>query len=216
MVSALLFSCYSRNLDYAKFRTICDANGSILMADMAHISGLVAAGVVPSPFEHCDIVTTTCHKTLRGPRAGVIFYRKGVQSVDKTGKEIPFDYEDKINMAVFPGLQGGPHNHAIAGIAVAMKHAQSQEFKEYQTQVVANARALAEGLGAHGYKVVTGGTDNHIVLVDLSTKKLSGAKGEKILEEVSISCNKNTGKLDTLEIITKEQLMTTPPDFSSW
>lgn len=185
-------SCYARNLDYARFRKIADANGSLLMADMAHVSGLVAAGVVPSPFEHCDIVTSTCHKTLRGPRAGVIFYRKGVQSVDKTGKEIMYDLEEKINLAVFPGLQGGPHNHAIGGIAVTMKHATSEEFKTYQYQVVRNAQALSSGLQQHGYKIVTGGTDNHLILLDLTDKKLSGSKAEKILEEVSISCNKNT------------------------
>lgn len=187
-------SCYSRNLDYARFKQIADMNGSWLMADMAHVGGLVAAGVVPSPFEHCDVVTSTCHKTLRGPRAGVIFYRKGVRSVDRAGNKIMYDIENKINLAVFPGLQGGPHNHAIAGIAVAMKHAQSDEFVRYQKQVVANAKALAAGLIALGYSVVTGGTDCHIVHVDLkkSPGGLSGAKGELILELVNISCNKNT------------------------
>lgn len=109
-------SCYPRNLDYKRFKEIARENGAILMADMAHVSGLVAAQVVPNPFEHCDIVTTTTHKTLRGPRAGVIFYRKGVKSVHpKTGAKEMYDFEEKINMAVFPGLQGGPHNHAIAG-----------------------------------------------------------------------------------------------------
>ena len=120
-------SCYSRCLDYGRFRAIADQNGSWLMADMAHVAGLVAAGLVPSPFQHCHVVTTTVHKTLRGPRAGVIFYRKSVNNID---------VETKINMAVFPGLQGGPHNHAIAGIAVAMKQAAAPEFKEYQRQVV--------------------------------------------------------------------------------
>merc|ERR1719365_224818 len=187
-------SCYSRNLDYARFRQIADINGSWLMADMAHVGGLVAAGLVPSPFEYCDVVTSTVHKTLRGPRAGVIFYRKGVRSVDRTGNKIMYDIENKINLAVFPGLQGGPHNHAIAGIAVAMKHAQSEEFKIYQRQVVANAKALADGLMSLGYCVVTGGTDCHIVHVDLkrSPVAISGAKGELILEEVNVSCNKNT------------------------
>merc|ERR1711887_151244 len=125
-------SCYSRNLDYARFKEIADQNGSWLMADMAHVSGLVAAGLVPSPFEYCDVVTSTVHKTLRGPRAGIIFYRKGVRSVDKAGVVTKYDIENKINLAVFPGLQGGPHNHAIAGIAVAMKQANTEEFKEYQ------------------------------------------------------------------------------------
>jgi len=187
-------SCYARNLDYARFREIADKNGSMLMADMAHVSGLVATGEVPSPFPHCDIVTSTVHKTLRGPRAGIIFFRRGLKEVDRNGKEIMYDLENKINMSVFPGLQGGPHNHAIAGIAVAMKHATSTEFKQYQRQVVLNAQALAAGLADLGYKIVTGGTDNHIVHVDLrsSPGKLSGAKGELILEAVNISCNKNT------------------------
>jgi len=187
-------SCYSRNLDYKRFKEISDQNGSWLMADMAHVSGLVAAGVVPSPFEYCDIVTSTVHKTLRGPRAGIIFYRKGVRSVDKNGVETMYDIENKINLAVFPGLQGGPHNHAIAGIAVAMKQANSDEFKQYQKQVIQNAKAVAAGLMGLGYCVVTGGTDCHIIHVDLkkSPGGLSGAKGELILEAVGISCNKNT------------------------
>jgi len=148
----------------------------------------------PSPFEYCDVVTSTVHKTLRGPRAGIIFYRKGVRSVDRNGVETMYDIENKINLAVFPGLQGGPHNHAIAGIAVAMKQAKSEEFKNYQKQVIENAKAVASGLMALGYCVVTGGTDCHIVHLDLkkSPGALSGAKGELILEAVGISCNKNT------------------------
>merc|ERR1712038_1485996 len=139
-------SCYTRKLDYSKFRKIADDCGSWLMADMAHVAGLVAAGLVPSPFEYCDVVTSTVHKTLRGPRAGIIFYRKGVRSVDRNGVETMYDIENKINLAVFPGLQGGPHNHAIAGIAVAMKQANTEEFKEYQRQVIQNAKAVASGL----------------------------------------------------------------------
>jgi len=187
-------SCYSRNLDYARFRQIADINGSWLMADMAHVGGLVAAGLVPSPFQYCDVVTSTVHKTLRGPRAGIIFYRKGVRSVDRTGAKVMYDIENKINLAVFPGLQGGPHNHAIAGIAVAMKHAKTTEFLQYQKQVIANAKRLAAGLIERGYNVVTGGTDCHIVHLDLkrSPGGLSGAKGELILEVINISCNKNT------------------------
>ncbi|CAH2307709.1 serine hydroxymethyltransferase, cytosolic [Pelobates cultripes] len=150
-------SCYSRNLDYARMRAIADENSAVLMADMAHISGLVAAGVVPSPFEHCDIVSTTTHKTLRGCRAGMIFYRKGVRSADpKTGKEIMYNYENLINQAVFPGLQGGPHNHAIAGVAVTLKQAFTPEFKLYQKQVLANCQALAAALEELGYHIVTG------------------------------------------------------------
>lgn len=185
-------SCYSRCLDYARFRKIADANGSYLFADMAHIAGLVAAGIVPSPFEYADIVSTTTHKTLRGPRAGVIFFRKGVRSVKPNGEKIMYDLESRINQAVFPGLQGGPHNNTIAGIATAMLQAQQPEFIEYQKQVVKNAQRLCEGLISKGYKVATGGTDIHLVLVDLTSTGVSGARGEYILEEISIACNKNT------------------------
>jgi len=186
-------SCYARNLDYARFRQIADSCGALLMADMAHISGLVAAGVVPSPFPFADIVTTTTHKTLRGPRSGCIFFRRGVRfNQGKDGKPVMWDLEDRINQAVFPGLQGGPHNTAVGAIAVAMKQAQTPEFKAYQLQVVKNAQVLAEGLTEAGYTIVTGGTDNHLVLLDLRNKKLSGSKAERILEEVGISVNKNT------------------------
>uniref|UniRef100_A0A8C6G343 Serine hydroxymethyltransferase n=1 Tax=Moschus moschiferus TaxID=68415 RepID=A0A8C6G343_MOSMO len=147
-------SCYSRNLDYARLRKIADDNGAYLMADMAHVSGLVAAGVVPSPFEHCHVVSTTTHKTLRGCRAGMIFYRKGV--------------------------------------AVALKQALTPEFRAYQRQVVANCRALAEALMGLGYRVVTGGSDNHLILVDLRSKGTDGGRAEKVLEACSIACNKNT------------------------
>lgn len=185
-------SCYPRHLDYKRFREICDQNGSLLMADMSHVSGLVAAGLTSNPFDYCDVVTTTTHKTLRGPRSGVIFYRKGQKGVDKNGKPIMYDYEDKINQSVFPGLQGGPHNHQIAAIAVVMRQAAEPSFKEYQEQVIKNAQALAAGLDKAGYKIVTGGTDVHLVWVDMRCVKLSGGKAEKILEEVSIACNKNT------------------------
>jgi len=184
-------SCYPRNLDYKRFKEIADENGAYLMADMAHISGLVAAKVIPSPFEYCDIVTTTTHKTLRGPRAGVIFFRKGVRKVTKAG-EILYDLEDKINEAVFPGLQGGPQNNAIAGIATALKQAMTPEFKAYQQQVVKNAQTLAKALQDRKYTCVTGGTDNHIVWVDLRPVGLSGSRAEKVLEDISIACNKNT------------------------
>ncbi|KAK7174527.1 hypothetical protein R3I93_001670 [Phoxinus phoxinus] len=185
-------SCYSRNLDYSRLRKIADENGAYLLADMAHISGLVAAGVVPSPFEYSDVVTTTTHKTLRGCRAGVIFYRKGVRSVDaKTGKETLYNLQSLINQAVFPGLQGGPHNHAIAGVAVALKQALTPEFKNYQLQVLANCRALAASLMEKGYKVVTGGSDNHLILVDLRSKGTDGGRAEKVLENCAISCNKH-------------------------
>ncbi|XP_050962508.1 serine hydroxymethyltransferase, cytosolic isoform X1 [Labeo rohita] len=186
-------SCYSRNLDYSRLRKIADENGAYLLADMAHISGLIAAGVVPSPFEYCDIVSTTTHKTLRGCRAGVIFFRKGVRSVDaKTGKETLYNLESLINQAVFPGLQGGPHNHAIAGVAVALKQALTPEFKTYQLQVLANCRALGATLMEKGYKVVTGGSDNHLILVDLRSNGTDGGRAEKVLEACAIACNKNT------------------------
>lgn len=185
-------SCYSRCLDYARFREVADQNGAYLFADMAHVSGLVAAGVIPSPFKHCDIVSTTTHKTLRGPRAGVIFYRKGVRSVKPNGDKVLYDLESKINEAVFPGLQGGPHNHAIAGIATALKQAQTPEFLEYQQQVVKNAQRLCKGLIERGYNISTGGTDIHLVLVDLRNVNITGARAEYILEEISIACNKNT------------------------
>uniref|UniRef100_A0A8B9L0E9 Serine hydroxymethyltransferase n=1 Tax=Astyanax mexicanus TaxID=7994 RepID=A0A8B9L0E9_ASTMX len=186
-------SCYSRNLDYSRLRKIADENGAYLLADMAHISGLVAAGVIPSPFEYCDIVSTTTHKTLRGCRSGVIFFRKGVRSVDtKTGKETLYNLESLINQAVFPGLQGGPHNHAIAGVAVALKQAMTPEFKAYQLQVLANCKALAAALVEKGYKIVTGGSDTHLILVDLRPNGTDGGRAEKVLEACAIACNKNT------------------------
>lgn len=185
-------SCYSRNLDYKRFRQIADDVDAYLLADMAHVSGLVATGEVPSPFEYCDIVTTTTHKTLRGPRSGMIFYRKGVRKVLKNGDQVMYNLEKKINEAVFPGLQGGPHNHQIAAVAVALKQAQTPEFKVYQKQTVANAKVLAKGLMDLGYTIVSGGTDNHLILVDLRPKKLDGARGEKVLEDIGIAVNKNT------------------------
>jgi len=185
-------SCYSRCLDYKRFREIANQNNSYLFADMAHVSGLVAAKVIPSPFEHCDIVSTTTHKTLRGPRGGVIFYRKGVRSVKPNGDKVLYDLETKINEAVFPGLQGGPHNNTIAGIATALLQAQTPEFAEYQSQVVRNAQRLCKGLSERGYTIATGGTDIHLVLVDLRPNQITGARAEYILEEISIACNKNT------------------------
>ncbi|XP_053678921.1 serine hydroxymethyltransferase isoform X1 [Anopheles nili] len=185
-------SCYSRCLDYKRFREIANQNGAYLFADMAHISGLVAANVIPSPFEYADVVSTTTHKTLRGPRAGVIFFRKGVRSVKPNGDKVMYDLESRVNQAVFPGLQGGPHNHAIAGIATCMMQAKTPEFRAYQEQVIKNARALCEGLLEKGYSVATGGTDVHLVLVDLRPVSITGARAEYILEEISIACNKNT------------------------
>ncbi|XP_033100596.1 serine hydroxymethyltransferase, mitochondrial-like [Anneissia japonica] len=187
------YSAYPRLLDYARFRQICDDQKAIMFSDMAHISGLVAAKVLPSPFEHSDVVSTTTHKSLRGTRAGLIFYRKGVKSVSKkTGKNIMYDYEQKINFAVFPSLQGGPHNTNIAGVAVALKQACSPQFVEYQKQVLMNAKAMAEELMSLGYTLVSGGTENHLALLDLRPKGIDGARAEKVLELASITVNKNT------------------------
>ncbi|XP_073469926.1 serine hydroxymethyltransferase, mitochondrial [Aquarana catesbeiana] len=186
-------SAYARLIDYARMRKVCDEVKAYLLADMAHISGLVAAGVIPSPFDHADVVTTTTHKTLRGARSGLIFYRKGVKSVDKkTGKDILYNFEDKINFAVFPSIQGGPHNHAIAAVAIALKQASSPMFHEYALQVLKNAKAMASSLLKKGYTLVSGGTDNHLVLVDLRPKGMDGARAERVLELVSITANKNT------------------------
>uniref|UniRef100_A0A3Q2VWR4 Serine hydroxymethyltransferase n=1 Tax=Haplochromis burtoni TaxID=8153 RepID=A0A3Q2VWR4_HAPBU len=171
---------------------LCTNINAYLLADMAHITGLVAAKAIPSPFEHADLVTSTTHKSLRGARAGLIFYRKGVRSVDKKGKEIMYDLEDKVNFSVFPSLQGGPHNHAIAGVAVALRQAQSPLFKEYIDQVLKNAKAMAAALLSKGYTLVSGGTDNHLVLVDLRPKGIDGARAERVLELASITANKNT------------------------
>jgi len=174
-------SAYPREWDYARFRKIADDNGSIFMCDMAHISGLVAAGVVANPFLLCDIVTTTTHKSLRGPRAGMIFFRK-----DKR------DFGAKINFAVFPSLQGGPHEHQIAAIATQLKEVVTPEFKAYATQVKANAAAVANALTAKGYRLMTGGTDNHLVLWDLRPTGVTGARMDKVCDEVAITLNKNT------------------------
>ncbi|XP_013385211.1 serine hydroxymethyltransferase, mitochondrial [Lingula anatina] len=186
-------SAYSRLLDYKRFREICDESKAILLADMAHISGLVAAGVIPSPFEYADVVTTTTHKSLRGPRAGMVFFRRGVKEVNKkTGKEIMYDYESRINFAVFPSLQGGPHENNIGGIAVALKQAMSPEFKEYQLQVLKNANAMSHALLERGYSIVSGGTDNHLCLLDLRPKGTDGARIERVCELCNITANKNT------------------------
>lgn len=186
-------SAYSRLLDYKRFREICDDVNAYLLADMAHISGLVAADVIPSPFDYVDLVTTTTHKTLRGPRSGMIFFRKGVRSVNKkTGEEIQYDLEKKVNNAVFPGLQGGPHQHQIGALAFALKQAMTPEFKEYQVQVMKNAKVLGQTLMDKGYKLVSDGTDNHLILVDLKSKGIDGARAERVLELCNITTNKNT------------------------
>jgi len=182
-------SAYSRLIDYDAMRAVADEHDAWLLADMAHISGLVATGAVPSPFDTADIVTTTTHKSLRGPRGAMIFFRKGLKKDGKT----PYDLEDRINFSVFPGLQGGPHNHTIAALATCLKQAQTPEFAEYQQQVLKNASSMAGALQNAGYELVSGGTDNHLILVDLkSSRKIDGARAEAVLELANIAINKNT------------------------
>lgn len=186
-------SAYSRLIDYTRMRAIADEVGAYLLADMAHISGLVAAGVIPSPFEHSDVVTTTTHKSLRGPRGAMIFYRKGVRSVNKKGVEVMYNLENPINASVFPGHQGGPHNHTITALGVALRQAQTPQFKEYQEAVLVNAQALASRLSDDlGHSLVSGGTDNHLVLMDLKPKGVDGARVERVLELCGVASNKNT------------------------
>ncbi|KAI4183481.1 MAG: hypothetical protein L6R41_005367 [Letrouitia leprolyta] len=191
-------SAYSRLIEYEKMRSICEKVGAYLLSDMAHISGLVAGDVIPSPFPHSDVVTTTTHKSLRGPRGAMIFFRKGVRRVDKKGNKEIYDLEGPINASVFPGHQGGPHNHTITALAVALHQAQSRDFKEYQQTVLLNAKSLADRLGKSkeqgglGYNIVSGGTDNHLVLVDLKDRGVDGARVERVLELVGVASNKNT------------------------
>ncbi|KDD76609.1 serine hydroxymethyltransferase [Helicosporidium sp. ATCC 50920] len=194
-------SAYTRHYDYPRMRAIADRVGAVLLSDMAHVSGLVAAGVAPSPFEHSDVVTTTTHKSLRGPRGAMIFFRRGVKGQDKKGNEVRFDYEDRINFAVFPGLQGGPHNHTISGLAVALRQAQGADFRAYQRQVLANAQALARGLAARDVRLVSGGTDNHMVLADLRPRGVDGSRAERVLELAEIAVNKNTVPGDTSALV---------------
>lgn len=186
-------SAYSRLLDYKRFRQISDEVKAVLLADMAHISGLIAAQVIPSPFEYADVVTTTTHKTLRGARSGMIFFRRGVKTVDKkTGQPVKYDFEERVNAAVFPALQGGPHNHAIAAVAVALKQATTKSFRAYQKQVLLNAKTMAKALLDCGYTLVSGGTDNHLVLVNVAKSKgVDGARVEQVCNKVHITANKN-------------------------
>ena len=172
-------SAYSRVIDFKKFREIADEVGAYLMVDMAHIAGLVAAGEHPNPMEYADIVTSTTHKTMRGPRGGIIL----------TNNE---EIAKKIDKAIFPGIQGGPLMHIIAAKAVAFKEALSPEFKEYQKQVVKNSKAMADALVKGGLRIVSGGTDNHLMLVDLRPKGVTGKMAEEGLEKAGITCNKNS------------------------
>ncbi len=171
-------SAYSRIIDFEKIRSICDEVGALMMVDMAHIAGLVATGYHPNPVPYADFVTTTTHKTLRGPRGGAILCKS--------------EYAKAIDKTIFPGIQGGPLMHIIAAKAVCFKEAMSEDFKVYQGQVVKNAKVLAEALAAEGFKIVSGGTDNHLMLVDLRNKDITGKEAEKLLDSIGITCNKNT------------------------
>ena len=176
-------SAYPRIIDFKRIADIAHANGALLLVDMAHIAGLVAAGLHPSPVPYADIVTTTTHKTLRGPRGGLIL----------TNNE---EYAKKINKAIFPGIQGGPLMHVIAAKAVAFGEALKPEFREYAENIVKNAKAFAEGLKTEGFRLVSGGTDNHLILVDVRNKNLTGKEAEKLLDNIGITCNKNTIPFD--------------------
>ncbi|MCI5108855.1 MAG: serine hydroxymethyltransferase [Candidatus Pacebacteria bacterium] len=177
------FTAYPRKIDFKKFREIADACGAYLMVDMSHIAGLIAGGVHPSPFPYADVVTTTTHKTLRGPRGAIIFAKKDKRELYK-----------KIDKAIFPGLQGGPHMNKIAAIAVAMKEAKSPSFKKYAKNVVENTKVLADELKKHGWRICSSGTDNHLLLVDvwMDGKGVSGGEAERKLEKAGIIVNKNT------------------------
>ena len=179
-------SAYPRNIDYKRMRDICDSIGAYLLADMAHLSGLVVGNVVSNPFDHADIVTTTTHKSLGGPRGGMIFYRRDHR-----------DLGSMIDFAVFPSLQGGPHNHTIIALAVALKLASQPQFVTYARQIVNNCKALANRMLELGYALVSGGTDTHLVLVDLKPKGIDGACVERVLERSSIVLNKNSIPGDT-------------------
>ena len=172
------YSAYSRDLDYKRFKKIADINNSYLLCDMAHYSGLVAAQECSNPFLYADIVTSTTHKTLAGPRAGMIFYKKC--------------YEEQVNFSTFPAIQGGPHQHQIGALCFQLKYVNTKEFKNYIIQVKKNAKTMAEEFMKKGYKVCTNGTDNHLVLIDLNPQKITGSKIEKICEYVDISINKNS------------------------
>jgi len=178
------YSAYPRTLDFPRFRAIADKVGAILLVDMAHFAGLVAAGCHPSPVPHAEIVTTTTHKTLRGPRGGMILCRQA--------------FAKKIDSEVFPGAQGGPLMHVIAAKAVALKEAESPAWKRYQQQIVKNAAALASALAERGFRIVSGGTDNHLMLVDLTPKSLTGKEAQEMLDQARITVNKNAIPFDPL------------------
>src|SRR6266576_2325996 len=176
-------SAYSRIIDFKRIREICDKSGSLMMADIAHIAGLVAAGLHPSPVPYADFVTTTTHKTLRGPRAGLILCKA--------------QYAKDLDRSVFPGVQGGPLVHIIAAKAVGFAEALTPEFREYQAQIIRNAKALAQAVGDEGFRIVSGGTDNHLFMTDVFSKGITGKDGQNLLEAANITVNKNTIPFDT-------------------
>lgn len=190
-------TAYPREIDFKAFGGIARQVGAYLLADIAHIAGLIIAGLHQSPVEFADVVTTTTHKTLRGPRGAIIMCpQKEDRLKEQYHPDSKLNLAQRIDRAVFPGLQGGPHNHQTAAIAVALEEASKPEFKQYGQQVVKNAKALAEKLMEHGFKLITGGTDNHLILVDLTNKNMSGQEAETALDEVSITVNKNTIPFD--------------------
>ncbi|WP_018675810.1 serine hydroxymethyltransferase [Riemerella columbina] len=192
------YSAYSRDLDYAKFRAVADEVGAILWADIAHPAGLVAKGLLSSPFPYCDVVTTTTHKTLRGPRGGLIMVGKDFENPfgHKTPKGDIKMMSAVLDSAVFPGIQGGPLEHVIAAKAVAFEEALSPQFETYAKQVVANSKALSQAMIDRGFDIVGGGTDNHLILVDLRNKGVNGKETEKALVKADITCNKNMVPFD--------------------
>lgn len=189
-------TAYPRIFDWKRLRQIADISGAWLVADISHIAGLVVAGVHPSPVGIADVVMTTTHKTLRGPRGALILCNGNPSNPLKKAPRTPENLPTLIDRAIIPGLQGGPHNHQTAAIAVALKEAAMPEFKQYGRQIVKNAKVLAAGLSARGYKLVTGGTDNHLLLIDLTSKKISGAEAERALGHAGITANKNTVPFD--------------------
>jgi glycine hydroxymethyltransferase len=176
-------SAYPRIIDFVPFRQIADETGAMLMADIAHVAGLVAVGLHPNPVPYCEFVTTTTHKTLRGPRAGIILCRE--------------EMAKKLNSSIFPGTQGGPLMHVIAAKAVALKEAMTPEFKEYQAQIVRNTRAMAGAIARRGFRLVSGGTDTHLFLVNLKDTPLTGKDAQEALDRVGITVNKNTVPFET-------------------
>lgn len=192
------FSAYSRDLDYQKFREVADEVGATLWADIAHPAGLVAKGLLNNPFQHCHVVTTTTHKTLRGPRGGMIMVGKDFENTygHKTPKGEVKLMSQVLDSAVFPGIQGGPLEHVIAGKAVAFGEALDQKFEVYAKQVIANAQALSKSMVDLGFEIVSGGTDNHLMLIDLRNKNVNGKETEKALVKADITCNKNMVPFD--------------------